>query len=122
MYSELISNTIATGGPHAAKTSAVKLMRSVKKVLPSHIHCCNVLFPFISGEVPWICCAQTRQCQPRHVTDLDGVQVALRLIETFVKEADDHSALIAEQFVPAMMDPILGDYARNVPDARCVTD
>lgn len=60
--------------------------------------------------------------QPRHVTDLDGVQVALRLIETFVKEADDHSALIAEQFVPAMMDPILGDYARNVPDARCVTD
>ncbi len=32
MYSELISATIATGGPHAAKTSAVKLMRSVKKV------------------------------------------------------------------------------------------
>lgn len=62
MYSELISNTIATGGPHAAKTSAVKLMRSVKKVLPSHIHCRNVLFPFISGEVPWKRCAQTRQC------------------------------------------------------------
>ena len=32
MYSELISATIASGGPHAAKTSAVKLMRSVKKV------------------------------------------------------------------------------------------
>ena len=45
-------------------------------------------------------------------------QVALRLIETFVEKSDDHSALIAEQFVPAMMDPILGDYARNVPDAR----
>ena len=27
MYSELISTAIATGGPHAAKTSAVKLMR-----------------------------------------------------------------------------------------------
>ena len=24
------------------------------------------------------------------------------------------------QYVPAMMDPILGDYARNNPDARCV--
>ncbi len=32
MYSELISAAIASGGPHAAKTSAVKLMRSVKKV------------------------------------------------------------------------------------------
>jgi exportin-1 len=33
MYSELISATIASGGPHAAKTSSVKLMRSVKKVV-----------------------------------------------------------------------------------------
>ena len=32
MYSELISASIATGGPHASKTSNVKLMRSVKKV------------------------------------------------------------------------------------------
>lgn len=32
MYSELISSTIATGGPHAARTSAVKLMRTVKKI------------------------------------------------------------------------------------------
>lgn len=75
MYSELISSSIATGGPHAAKTSAVKMMRSVKKV-------------------------------------------TLRLIQTFVEKADDHAVLIAEQFVPAMLDPILGDYARNVPDAR----
>lgn len=27
MYSELISAAIATGGPHASKTTAVKLMR-----------------------------------------------------------------------------------------------
>jgi hypothetical protein len=27
MYSELISSAIATGGPHASKTTAVKLMR-----------------------------------------------------------------------------------------------
>lgn len=32
MYSELISSMIATGGPHVARTSAIKLMRSVKKV------------------------------------------------------------------------------------------
>lgn len=41
----------------------------------------------------------------------------LRLIETFVEKAED-TEIIAKQFVPAMLDPILGDYARNVPDAR----
>ena len=44
-------------------------------------------------------------------------KVALRLIETFVDKCED-TALIASQFVPPMTDPILGDYARNVPDAR----
>jgi hypothetical protein len=29
-YSEIISGIIATGGPHAARTSAVKLMRAVR--------------------------------------------------------------------------------------------
>ena len=75
MYSELISAAIASGGPHASRTSQVKLMRSCKKV-------------------------------------------ALKLIETFVEKCDD-TVLLAQQIVPAMMDPILGDYARNVPDARC---
>ena len=41
----------------------------------------------------------------------------LKLIETFVDKSEDQE-LIAKEFVPAMMDPILGDYARNVPDAR----
>lgn len=45
-------------------------------------------------------------------------KVALKLIDTFVERCDE-PALVAQQFVPAMMDPILGDYARNVPDARC---
>lgn len=44
-------------------------------------------------------------------------KVTLRLIETFVDKCED-TATIATQFVPAMMDPVLGDYARNVPDAR----
>lgn len=74
MYSELISGAIATGGPHASKTTAVKLMRSVKKV-------------------------------------------TLRLIETLVDKCED-AEMVAAQYVPAMMDPILGDYARNNPDAR----
>lgn len=75
MYSELISVATSTGGPHAARTSQVKLMRGVKRS-------------------------------------------ALKLLETFVERCDDTS-LIADQFVPAMLDPILGDYARGVPDARC---
>lgn len=74
MYSELISSSIAEGGPFASKTSYVKLLRSVKRE-------------------------------------------TLKLIETFVDKAEDQPH-IGKQFVQPMMDPILGDYARNVPDAR----
>lgn len=41
----------------------------------------------------------------------------LKLIETFLDKAEDQPH-IGKQFVPPMMDPVLGDYARNVPDAR----
>ena len=74
MYSELISAAIANGGPHASRSSQVKLMRSCKKV-------------------------------------------ALKLIQTFVEKCDD-SRLLSQDMIPAMLNPILGDYARNVPDAR----
>ncbi|XP_022744975.1 protein EXPORTIN 1A-like isoform X6 [Durio zibethinus] len=74
MYSELISNSIAEGGPFASKTSYVKLLRSVKRE-------------------------------------------TLKLIETFLDKAEDQPQ-IGKQFVPPMMDPVLGDYARNLPDAR----
>ncbi|XAR52092.1 hypothetical protein NMG60_11019991 [Bertholletia excelsa] len=74
MYSELISTSIAEGGPYASKTSYVKLLRSVKRE-------------------------------------------TLKLIETFLDKAEDQPQ-IGKQFVPPMMDPVLGDYARNLPDAR----
>eukprot|EP01018_Ginkgo_biloba_P022927 Gb_02784 [translate_table: standard] len=74
MYSELISLSIAEGGPFASKTSFVKLLRSVKRE-------------------------------------------TLKLIETFVDKAEDQPQ-IGKQFIPPMTDPVLGDYARNVPDAR----
>lgn len=74
MYGELISTSIAQGGPFASKTSVVKLLRSVKKE-------------------------------------------TLKLIETFLEKAEDQTA-IGKEFVPPMMDPVLGDYARNLPDAR----
>ncbi|XP_041015220.1 protein EXPORTIN 1A-like isoform X1 [Juglans microcarpa x Juglans regia] len=74
MYSELISSSIAEGGPFASKTSYVKLLRSVKRE-------------------------------------------TLKLIETFLDKAEDQPQ-IGKQFVPPMMDPVLGDYARNLPDAR----
>lgn len=41
----------------------------------------------------------------------------LKLIETFLDKAEDQHQ-IGKQFVPPMMDPVLGDYARNLPDAR----
>ncbi|KAL3846023.1 hypothetical protein ACJIZ3_003426 [Penstemon smallii] len=74
MYSELISTSIAQGGPYASRTSHVKLLRSVKRV-------------------------------------------TLKLIETFLDKAEDQPH-IGERFVRPMMDPVLGDYARNVPEAR----
>ncbi|XP_059624951.1 protein EXPORTIN 1A-like [Cornus florida] len=74
MYSELVSTSIAGGGPFASKSSFVKLLRSVKRE-------------------------------------------TLKLIETFLDKAEDQPQ-IGKQFVPPMMDPVLGDYARNVPDAR----
>ena len=73
-YSELISAAVAAGGPHAARTSAVKGMRSAKRV-------------------------------------------ALKLVEAFVAACDDPDAL-ATRYLPAMLDPLLGDYARAAPDAR----
>ncbi|XP_071710011.1 protein EXPORTIN 1A-like [Rutidosis leptorrhynchoides] len=41
----------------------------------------------------------------------------LKLIETFLDKAENQPQ-IGKQFVPPMMDPVLGDYARNLPDAR----
>ena len=58
-------------------------------------------------------------CQVPSLT-LRAMQVkksALRLIEAFVDKCEDPD-LVATKFVPAIMDPILGDYASNVPDAR----
>jgi exportin-1 len=74
VYSELISQAISEGGPHAARSTYVKYMRSVKKV-------------------------------------------ALKVIETFTEKCDDPAVLVTH-FLPAMLDPVLGDYARAVPDAR----
>ncbi|AAF26113.1 putative exportin1 (XPO1) protein [Arabidopsis thaliana] len=74
MYSELVSSSIANGGPYASRTSLVKLLRSVKREI-------------------------------------------LKLIETFLDKAENQPH-IGKQFVPPMMDQVLGDYARNVPDAR----
>lgn len=41
----------------------------------------------------------------------------LKLIETFLDKAEDQPQ-IGKQFVPPMMEPVLLDYARNLPDAR----
>lgn len=39
------------------------------------------------------------------------------MVDTFLDKAEDQPQ-IGKQFVPPMLDPVLGDYARNVPDAR----
>ncbi|KAK7405987.1 hypothetical protein VNO78_07599 [Psophocarpus tetragonolobus] len=73
MYTELISKSIAEGGPLESRTSYVKLLHLVKRE-------------------------------------------TLKLIETFLDKSEDQPR-IGKQFVPPIMNPVLGDYARNVPDA-----
>eukprot|EP00878_Enallax_costatus_P005895 GHUV01006184.1.p1 GENE.GHUV01006184.1~~GHUV01006184.1.p1 ORF type:complete len:956 (+),score=324.49 GHUV01006184.1:1172-4039(+) len=73
-YSEDVTAAISSGGVHAARSSFVKYMRSVKKSI-------------------------------------------LRLIEVFVEKCENEQLLV-QKFVPALMGPILGDYASSVPDAR----
>eukprot|EP00455_Lapot_gusevi_P017975 TRINITY_DN1972_c0_g1_i12.p1 TRINITY_DN1972_c0_g1~~TRINITY_DN1972_c0_g1_i12.p1 ORF type:complete len:629 (+),score=223.65 TRINITY_DN1972_c0_g1_i12:149-1888(+) len=76
VYSEFVSNEIATKGPGVTGTVLIRSMRSVKK------------------EV-------------------------IKLVETFVANAQpaDQDA-INKNFLPALLDPVLGDYSRNHPNAR----
>lgn len=46
-------------------------------------------------------------------------KAVLRLVEVFVEKCED-DALLVGKFVPALMEPVLGDYAASVPDARWV--
>ena len=77
-FSALVNSSIQAAGPLGAQHSAIKSMRSVKKV-------------------------------------------TLQLVETFVdtSETQEHLQVIAQQFVPALMEPILNDYAQSVADAKC---
>ena len=41
----------------------------------------------------------------------------LKLINTYVERADDHE-MVHNSLVPGLLDAVLTDYQRNVPDAR----
>merc|ERR1719311_1603428 len=41
----------------------------------------------------------------------------LRLLDTFIDKSEDHE-LVLTKFVPPLLDPILGDYVRSIPEAR----
>lgn len=44
-------------------------------------------------------------------------RTTLTLLEKFIEKSNNYQ-MIAKDFVPIMMDPILHDYKRNQPDAR----
>jgi CRM1 C terminal len=48
-------------------------------------------------------------------------KTVLKLIETYVDttETQEHLAVIAVEFVPLLMEPILTDYERSLPEAKC---
>ena len=41
----------------------------------------------------------------------------LRLLDTFIEKSEDNE-LVLTKFVPPLLDPILGDYVRSIPEAR----
>ena len=41
----------------------------------------------------------------------------LRLLDTFIDKSED-SELVLSKFVPPLLDPVLGDYVRSIPEAR----
>jgi len=41
----------------------------------------------------------------------------LRLLDTFIEKSEDND-LVLTKFVPPLLDPVLGDYVRSIPDAR----
>jgi len=41
----------------------------------------------------------------------------LRLLDTFIDKSEDNE-LVLTKFVPPLLDPILGDYVRSIPEAR----
>jgi len=41
----------------------------------------------------------------------------LRLLDTFIDKSEDHE-LVLTKFVPPLLDPVLGDYVRAIPEAR----
>ncbi len=43
----------------------------------------------------------------------------LRLLQSFISScADSDKEVVYKQFLPPLIDPVLDDYKRNVPDAR----
>lgn len=114
MYSELISAAIATGGPHASKTTAVKLMRRWVGGIPHWLE-----MEEGSSGFGWVQSAQ-REAQRAVVCSLhasdwvpptDPVsllpcrpcsvkKVALRLIETMVDKCEDPDMVAAQVGAP----------------------
>lgn len=96
---------------------AIGLVTSWPMSSSGHGHLCQVVALCL-----FVCPPPSHSCVNRttFVKYMRSVKkVTLKLIETFADKCDDPT-LIATRFVPAMMDPVLGDYARAVPDARCV--
>lgn len=42
---------------------------------------------------------------------------SLKLLEAYIERSEDNG-LILSRFVPPLLDPVLGDYVRNIPEAR----
>eukprot|EP00741_Cyanophora_paradoxa_P007523 tig00001154_g7276.t1 len=98
-YSEMITQAISAQGPNVVKTSVVRSMRAVKK------ETLRLIETFIerSEDVPSVSMPEPTE----NPASFQNNQQRMRFRE-----------LVLANFIPPLLDPVLGDYNRALPDAR----
>jgi exportin-1 len=109
MYSTFISLKVSEGGEQMTKTALIRSMRAVKKATLRLIQ--TFIANARTSDLP-----SSRWCEY-------SCGVHLRSLPLCARKAHEpffltlHTAVL-ENYLPALLDPVLDDYGRNVPDAR----
>lgn len=83
--------------------------RSQKKVCPSNLFTTTSNTPCVIGQIA------TKTPKIRQLRTVK--KEILKLVETYIRKAEDLEA-VNNSTIPPLLDAILGDYHRNVPEAR----
>ncbi|KAJ1457703.1 CRM1 C terminal-domain-containing protein [Pelagophyceae sp. CCMP2097] len=135
------SRIMAEARADAESLHRADAVRDVTKIMKTHVRVCAACGPLYVtqlgacyldvlgvyraySERVATAVAQHGELATRHqdVRALRGAKrEVLRLLATFVEKCADPEAppaLVATSFVPPLLDPVLGDYGRSIPEAR----